>query len=100
MVGSRFLLPPSQKMLNEDERSSSPNDDDPLAFFGVPATGQPGVPTAVPPWAMRYASARAAQDFGKSAAENSDQTGRKQQPVCRLVVKYSKRFIEYYGILI
>jgi hypothetical protein len=50
MVGSRFLLPPSQKMLNEDERSSSPNDDDPLAFFGVPATGQPGVPTAVPPW--------------------------------------------------
>ena len=37
--------------------------------------------------AMRYTSARAARDFGKSAAESSDQTGRKQQPVCRLVVK-------------
>jgi hypothetical protein len=37
--------------------------------------------------AMRYASARAARDFGKSAAENSDETGRKQQLVCRLVVK-------------
>jgi hypothetical protein len=27
MVGSRFLLPPSQKMLNEDERSGALNDD-------------------------------------------------------------------------
>jgi hypothetical protein len=39
--------------------------------------------------AMRYASARAARDSGNSAAESSDQTSRKQQPVCRLVVKLS-----------
>ena len=65
MEGGRFLLPSSQKMLNEDERSSSPNEEDPLAFFGVPLTGQPGVPTAV------HASARAARDFGKSAAHMS-----------------------------
>lgn len=40
---------PSQKMLNEDERSGSLNDDfDLLAFFLVfPAAGQLGVPTAV-----------------------------------------------------
>jgi hypothetical protein len=44
---------------------------------------------------MRYASARAARDFGKSAAESSDQTCRKQQPVCRLVVKKSK-FRSYF----
>ncbi len=50
MVGSCFLLLPSQKMLNEDERSSSPNDNDPLAFFSVPVAGKLGVPTAVPPW--------------------------------------------------
>lgn len=37
--------------------------------------------------AIRYASARAARDFGKSAAESSDPTRRKQQPVCRLLVK-------------
>jgi len=89
MVGSRFLLPPSQKMLNEDERSSSPNDDDPLAFFGVRSASGPHRRAAL---AIRYASARAARDFGKSAAESSDQTGRKQQPVCRLVVKLSYKF--------
>jgi hypothetical protein len=51
MVGSRFLLPPSQKMLNEDERSSSPNDDDLYGFWwscNISARG----PTAVPPWPL------------------------------------------------
>ena len=62
----------------------------PLAFFGVIAPGQPG-PHRHAALAMRYASARAARDFGKSAAESSDQTPRKQQPVCRLVVKMSNR---------
>ena len=66
----------------------------PLAFFGVIAPGQPG-PHRHAALAMRYASARAARDFGKSAAESSDQTCRKQQPICRLVVKqsYIKAFL-------
>jgi hypothetical protein len=41
-----------------------------------------GVQWPVPPWPVRYASPRAAPDFGKLASQNSDQTGRKQQPVC------------------
>jgi hypothetical protein len=47
MVGSHFLLPPSQKMLNEDERSSAPNDDDPLAFLVFLSQVSQGSP---PPW--------------------------------------------------
>jgi hypothetical protein len=46
MVASIFCSP-SQKMLNEDERSGSPNDELTLSpIFGVPA----GVPMVVPPW--------------------------------------------------
>jgi hypothetical protein len=37
--------------------------------------------------AFRCANVRTARDFGKSAAENSDQSCRKRQPDCRLVVK-------------
>jgi hypothetical protein len=36
--------PPSQKMLNEDERSSPLNDDNLLAFFGVPVKVSQGSP--------------------------------------------------------
>jgi hypothetical protein len=76
-------------MLNEDERSGSPNDDLThslfLVFLQQVSHGRgPHRRTAL---AMRYASARAVRDFGKSAAENSNETGRKQQPVCRLVIK-------------
>ena len=63
----------------------------PLAFFGVIAPGQPG-PHRHAALAMRYASARAARDFGKSAAESSDQNPRKQQPVCRLIVNISNKY--------
>ena len=38
------------EMLNENETSSSSNDNDLLAFFGVPVIGQLRVLTAVPPW--------------------------------------------------
>jgi hypothetical protein len=81
-------------MLNKDERSGPPNNDLThwlfLAFLQQVSHGRGPYRRAA--LTIRYASGRAARDFGKSAAENSDETGRKQQPVCRLVVKLlSKR---------
>ena len=62
-----------------------PNDDLTTRFFWCSCGRGPYRRAAL---AIRYASARAARDFGKSAAENSDETGRKQQPVCRLFLKF------------
>jgi len=50
MVGSHFLLPVSENVERGWEKRFSEWWLDLLAFFGVPAAGQPGVPTAVPPW--------------------------------------------------
>jgi hypothetical protein len=64
-------------MLNEDERSGSLNWDDGrlhslfLAFLQQVSHGRG--PHRRAALAMRYSSARAARDFGKSAAENSHQ---------------------------
>ena len=83
-------------MLNEDERSGSLNDDDLthllfLAFLQQVSQGRGPYRRAA--LAMRYASARAARDFSKLAIENSDENGRKQQLVYRLIInnKYKRK---------
>jgi hypothetical protein len=59
MEGSRFCSP-SQKVLNEDERSGFPNDDLTYLLFWCSCSRGPHRRAAL---AMRYASARVARDL-------------------------------------
>ena len=91
--GEPFSAPLHPKVLNENQRNGSLNDDLTTRLFLVflqRSVGKGLYGRAA--LATRYASGRAARDFGKSAAESSDQTPRKQQPVCRLLVKSSNIF--------
>jgi hypothetical protein len=73
MEGSRFLLHSTPKALNENQRSGSRKDDEPARLFLVflqRSVGKGLYGRAA--LAIRYASGRAARDFGKSAAKSSD----------------------------
>jgi hypothetical protein len=93
MEGIHFLLP-SERWGRGSEKWFSEWWLDPLcSFLGVSCSKGPHGRAAL---AIRYASPRAARDFGKLPPENSDQTPRKQQPVCRGVVKKSNLFYIYF----